>query len=277
MTESEWLLVQTMDQEPLDKDDLAHVAEGLALAAKEWDFTPDEELPGGHCSRVFASGGLVLKVAYRGEERTSGLKAALAWSGKGGPLVHRSHPMGLILMERIIPGTPLAHPQWRHLDDLTLIADLVKSAPFMPREEAGTLEDWFEERTPLVAALLDSTSSPRCLHGDLHHSNVLWNGTGWTVIDPKGLWGDPSFEAIACLRNPLDLLLEVEDLAGWTRGRLGRICQLLDLPEDRVFAWALADSLADEPTPGGPWARYREALLSLASEWPEWSSLAGLS
>lgn len=56
----------------------------------------------------------------------------------------------------------------------------------------------------LAQRLLDTAASDRPLHGDLHHDNIFCGQRGWLAIDPKGLIGDPAFEAANLFFNPLD-------------------------------------------------------------------------
>lgn len=43
------------------------------------------------------------------------------------------------------------------------------------------------------------------LHGDLHHDNILLNGDGvYTIIDPKGVLGDPVFDLPRFILNEFD-------------------------------------------------------------------------
>jgi streptomycin 6-kinase len=49
------------------------------------------------------------------------------------------------------------------------------------------------------------------LHGDVHHDNVLHGPCDWLVIDPKGVLGDPAFEAANVFYN--DLCLAPERIA----------------------------------------------------------------
>ena len=42
------------------------------------------------------------------------------------------------------------------------------------------------------------------LHGDLHHENIMHGPRGWLAIDPKGVLGDPGFDAANMFYNPLD-------------------------------------------------------------------------
>lgn len=51
--------------------------------------------------------------------------------------------------------------------------------------------------------LLGSTHSERPLHGDLHHDNIVLGSRGWLAIDPKGVLGDPCFDAANLFYNPL--------------------------------------------------------------------------
>jgi len=54
------------------------------------------------------------------------------------------------------------------------------------------------------------------LHGDLHHDNIIEGLRGWLAIDPKGVLGDPAFDAANMLYNPLerdDLCLDPKRIA----------------------------------------------------------------
>jgi len=51
--------------------------------------------------------------------------------------------------------------------------------------------------------LLESTQSALPLHGDLHHDNIVLGPRGWLAIDPKGVLGDPCFDAANLFYNPL--------------------------------------------------------------------------
>lgn len=52
--------------------------------------------------------------------------------------------------------------------------------------------------------LLANPRAIRPLHGDLHHDNIIFGARGWLVIDPKGVLGDPAFDAANMFYNPLD-------------------------------------------------------------------------
>ncbi|WP_410000496.1 aminoglycoside phosphotransferase family protein [Mesorhizobium sp. SP-1A] len=56
-------------------------------------------------------------------------------------------------------------------------------------------------RSPYVQAaavaerLLSDQRDVKPLHGDLHHENIMHGPRGWLAIDPKGVLGDPAFDA----------------------------------------------------------------------------------
>ncbi|TPK94684.1 MULTISPECIES: aminoglycoside phosphotransferase family protein [unclassified Mesorhizobium] len=56
----------------------------------------------------------------------------------------------------------------------------------------------------IAERLLAYPHAVRPLHGDLHHDNILLGPRGWLAIDPKGVLGDPGFDAANMFYNPLD-------------------------------------------------------------------------
>ena len=75
----------------------------------------------------------------------------------------------------------------------------------------------YVEAAELADRLLEDPRGVRPLHGDLHHDNMLLSPRGWLAIDPKGVLGDPAFDAANMFYNPLerdDLCLDPERIAG---------------------------------------------------------------
>ena len=168
---------------------------------------------------------VALKVVKRhGDEWTSG-EVVRAFQGRGVVRAHESVD-GAMLLERLIPGHSLVQMSLRRDDDATdIIANLIREmSDATPPESCATVHDWAKgfERYPasgrpeipgdLVAEgqgrfrrLSRSQRDLRLLHGDLHHSNVLFDTTrGWLAIDPKGLVGEVGYEIGAMLRNPVE-------------------------------------------------------------------------
>jgi len=55
----------------------------------------------------------------------------------------------------------------------------------------------------IALELLQSPENEVVLHGDIHHQNILYDqNSGWLAIDPKGLIGESSFDAVNILFNP---------------------------------------------------------------------------
>jgi len=74
----------------------------------------------------------------------------------------------------------------------------------------------YVEAAAIAERLLADPHDTRPLHGDLHHDNILFGPRGWLAIDPKGVLGDPGFDAANMLYNPLerdDLCLDPKRIA----------------------------------------------------------------
>jgi streptomycin 6-kinase len=112
----------------------------------------------------------------------------------------------------------------------------------LSRGERGFPAALFRRADALRQELLDSTSDPVALHGDMHHYNVLRaERAEWLAIDPKGLAGDRHFDVCQFLRNP------------WPHGagpivnrrRLDVFCAELGLDRARVRDWAFVHAMLD--------------------------------
>lgn len=83
-------------------------------------------------------------------------------------------------------------------------------------DQAAGLNTLYVEVAEIAERLLAAPHDMRPLHGDLHHENILNGGRGWLAIDPKGVFGDPAFDAANLFYNPLDrddLCLDPERIA----------------------------------------------------------------
>ncbi len=238
-------------------------------SAQKWGFVPTEELPSGHCSRVYANPELVLKVPWQGEEMSSGFRAALAMSGTIGPQIHEAdEATGSLLMDRIQPGTSLAEC----VDDqscMDVAMRLMRQIWTLDPTGFLDLSRFYSYSHPLLDKLLASTTTKVPLHGDLHHYNILKKASNeWLAIDAKGLLGDAAYEVIAFLRNPIEQLGHGEELLNQTRHRIHCFAENLQLDPWRMAAWSLVD--LDEPdhnrSPDDPWSRLHVAVRQLEKE-----------
>ncbi|MCB0826599.1 MAG: hypothetical protein KDC26_10445 [Armatimonadetes bacterium] len=245
-----------------EQDDLCRTAQQLAL---DWGFVPNERMPSGHCSHIFASDTQILKIPFQGEEQTSGLHASLFLSGNIGPKVYHSDPAtGIQLMERMIPGTPLSESGLDDEQNMEIAMNL--AAQFDPtwREGMIPLAQYIEQQTELSQKLLATTERKVFLHGDLHHFNVLKHGDRWMATDAKGICGDPAYEAIAFLRNPIPEVAKWANLDEILHRRIIRWAERFHLNPWRIWAWGIVD-LEDENRPeDDPWAYVYRALRTLS-------------
>jgi streptomycin 6-kinase len=84
-------------------------------------------------------------------------------------------------------------------------------------DRKGERPSLYVEAAALADRLLGDQRGIRPLHADLHHDNMLLSPRGWLAIDPKGVLGDPAFDAANMFYNPLerdDLCLDPERIAG---------------------------------------------------------------
>jgi streptomycin 6-kinase len=210
---------------------------------------------------------VVLKVGVPREEIATEIAALRFWGGDGAVrLLDAAPEEGALLLERLEPGTELV--TLRDDDAATRAAALVMrrlwrpvpdDAPSFPHASAwaadlaGLRPHYGGGTGPFPTALVDraeglfrdlfaSEGSRVLLHGDLHHYNVLAGRGEWLAIDPKGVTGEPAYEAGALLRNPLDVS-EWPDLARVTARRLDILAETLDLDRERLRRWALAQAV----------------------------------
>lgn len=163
---------------------------------------------------------IVLKLGMDCDALNREAKALHAFAHFGGVQLLAAEE-GALLLERVIPGHSLKSYVHDRDDEAVQIAlevvDVLHQAPFNP-DAFPTLTDWLKtldnpwelpcswlsDARALRDRLLNNTTQPVLLHGDLHHDNILCAGNSWRVIDPKGVVGDPIFDKVGCLiREPL--------------------------------------------------------------------------
>lgn len=89
-------------------------------------------------------------------------------------------------------------------------------------DRARGIDSPYPEAAGLAATLLATAQDIRPLHGDLHHDNIMLGPRGWLAIDPKGVLGDPGFDAANLFSNPLDRIDLTRNPA-----RIARMAQVL--------------------------------------------------
>ncbi|MGF7005852.1 aminoglycoside phosphotransferase family protein [Aminobacter sp. BE322] len=110
--------------------------------------------------------------------------------------------------------------------------------------DAG-VDSLYVEAAVIAERLLLNPYELRVLHGDLHHDNILLGARGWLAIDPKGLLGDPGFDAANLFYNPLhrhDLSLNPERIAYMAESFARTLGQRPDAILDHAIAWGCLSS-----------------------------------
>jgi streptomycin 6-kinase len=232
----------------------------LRRAAERWELQLDEpfaELSYSYVAPAIRADGTeaVLKARFPDAEQRMEVPALRHFSGRGGVrLLEADEEQGLLLLERLVPGTMLSkEPEDDRATDIA--AQLMGELWFAPR--AGGCPDvaaWtrgiadhrgrfggsgliprevFHAAEELRRELLEDQAEAVLLHGDLHHFNILLHGSEWRAIDPRGIVGERSFEIGPFLDNPRPM-----PKAALER-RVEILCERLDLDRRRVLGWSI--------------------------------------
>jgi streptomycin 6-kinase len=242
------------------------VTDRLAFHANNWGVAVDRVMET-HSSWIAygrrESTAVVLKVVkHSGDEWRSG-DVVEAFGGRGMVRLFE-HTDGALLLERLDPGKSLVDTALRDDAAATEVLARVIGELTPRRIPAGcaSVSMWGEAfaryaasgdsriPTPLLEraretfmALNASQRDPRLLHGDLQHSNVLFDRQrGWLAIDPKGVVGELEYEIGAALRNPHEAPARFTDRATIER-RLEHYVSALRLDRDRTLAWAFSQAV----------------------------------
>lgn len=210
---------------------------------------------------------VVLKLGFPCRELFSETAALRVYAGDGAVrLRDADESLGAMLLDHLDPGTELN----ASADDVqaTVAAAKVMRALWKPvpvQHQFPSIQDWgrgfarlrdrfgggtgpFEARVvdeaqELFESLAATSAEPVVLHGDLHHGNILRSGDGWLAIDPKGVIGEPAYEAGALLRNPHPWLWDQPDPVAITARRLDLLSAALGFDRERLRGWAIAQAV----------------------------------
>ena len=204
---------------------------------------------------------LVLKFAPAPEWVTDEAHALAYWEGRGAVRLEAANlPQGALLLERAVPGTPLAAlcPDDDRAATMAAADDVLQLRFRGGAFESAlpTLASWTEilasvasspavpelrvacETASLLAADLLANAANCVLHGDLHHHNLVRaERAPWLAIDPKGLQGPPEAEPAALLRNPRAFVLSHANPTALLLDRLDILAERLGDDPRRLAGW----------------------------------------
>jgi streptomycin 6-kinase len=178
--------------------------------------------------------------------------------------------LGAILMKRLTPGYTLTKIQLEDDKKATEIAaPIIKNLPVAVSEGFSfpSVIDWVDkdlvrlrekvaafgafsvsyvDKALEIAAELElPKADQRLMHGDLHHDNFLYDCEhGWLVIDPKGVIGDPAFNAARFLWNPLEVLKGKKGLTEMVKKRVKILSSVTGIDSSRIAGWGYVDSMS---------------------------------
>lgn len=244
----------------------------VADLARKWEVAVGApfELSYSYVARALRADGteVVLKVAVPDSESRLQIEALRLYEGEGACRLLAAEPERYaMLLERLRPGDTLVGVAVSNDEAATRIGAEVMRRLWRPAPKDGSfppLRVWFERAFarhraeyggagPFPAALLERSealagellgSTPRkvLLHADFHHFNVLSaERAPWLAIDPKGMVGDPGYEAGPFLLNPWkqDWILRPRVLSR----RLDVLSEMLDYDRTRLRDWGIAHAV----------------------------------
>ena len=203
----------------------------------------------------------VLKVVPERHWESDHEPDALAhWGGDGAArLLHHDRVRRAFLLERAVPGGDIS--ELPDPEATAIAVDVGRrlwrpaGAPF--RRVADELPRWLDEAEGELLAKAEELLAGMELrhdvlvHGDFHHQNILVSARGHLAIDPQPFLGEPEYDVVPFLWNPLPIGIRPELLAA----RLTAFAAA-GLDEERLRAWMVIRGsylLPEEP----------EALLAL--------------
>ena len=209
----------------------------------------------------------VLKVAHLHPENLLEAAALEHYAGAGAARLYESDPeRGVILLERLEPGTPLIA-----VDEREAYAAVARLYPKLWRPLAGghpfaTLADeagrWAVEFDAIPGEVahecarlcreLGPTQGEQVLvDQDLHGENILSaEREPWLAIDPKPLAGEREFGTVAMIRDRRRELAREPHLRRRILGRLDLLAGELGLDRERMRGWCAVHTFAwghDDP------------------------------
>ena len=184
----------------------------------------------------------VLKVVPERHWESDHEPDALAhWAGDGAVrLLRHDRARRAFLIERAVPGTDIS--ELSDAEATAIAVDVGRrlwrpaGAPFL--RVADELPRWLDEAEGELRAKAEELVAGMELrhdvlvHGDFHHHNILASARGHLAIDPQPFLGEPEYDVVPFLWNPLPIGIRPELLGA----RLAAFAAA-GLDEERMRAW----------------------------------------
>lgn len=107
-------------------------------------------------------------------------------------------------------------------------------------DQQHDIESIYVQAAQIADDLLTNQREVRVLHGDIHHANIKYDRQrSWLAIDPKGLYGERTFDVANILCNPISMPMLIQ-----SESRLLRHTEILaaelNLEYDRILKYVFA-------------------------------------
>ncbi|MEI7026470.1 aminoglycoside phosphotransferase family protein [Paenibacillus sp. y28] len=234
----------------------------------KWDCTVQEPYELSYHFVVPAAGRdgteTVLKLGVPSNEQQTEIAALRLYNGSGAVRLLDAEPeRGILALERLLPGQTLksvTDDEEAAMIAASVMKRLRVTAPaaagfpttaawaeglaqIRGRFNGGTgpmPEKMVEAAEQLYRQLVAGARPVQLLHGDLHHGNILYDGSrGWLAIDPKGVIGEAEYQVIPFLMNHLP----DEGRTAIMERRIAIFVEQLQLDRGRVLAWAYCHAI----------------------------------
>lgn len=172
---------------------------------------------------------------------------------------------GFIILERIIPGTPLTSyfpnketevvkiacsilkniakckiPAKNNLLHTNNILDLLNKNSEIPSEKLN-------KAIALSKKLKSINNVYSLVHGDFHHDNILLsseeNENSWHIIDPNAMIGNPLYDVAIFIRNPIKQLTKHYDCHNIIYNRISLFSDLLKINKEIILGWCFLQTI----------------------------------
>lgn len=200
---------------------LANLPDRITKLQEHWNLshlTPVENMSFHYVAKAIANSSqpVVLKMGYDTKSIQNEALALRRFNGDGAiRLIDCRTELNALLLEQAVSGVTLKSIKQTDFHNILdfYIQTIQKLHTKSSIHSHPTLSDWLLALDQASAGnfpagmlnkailiknqLLETTSNPVFLHGDLHLDNILLNGSEWIAIDPKGVIGEREFEIFA--------------------------------------------------------------------------------
>ncbi|HBL83996.1 MAG: hypothetical protein A2Y17_05840 [Clostridiales bacterium GWF2_38_85] len=200
----------------------------LESCTKKWCLSVDSLIPYFSVNCIFAChseqyGETILKIGRKYDEAATEAGMLKEYNGqKFCRLYAADTKNGALLLEKLSPGKNLYYETDAE-QRIIAFTRLYNKLHLPSRGTANypTYREWIERFIKLADSrddikehgskalvlydeLVHTYSKTMLLHGDLHHNNILSDGDGYRIIDPKGVIGDPVFDCSRFIMEEFD-------------------------------------------------------------------------